>query len=248
MALYETAGSIINDAAVELGLAPLANSGASAHSSTDPNFILLWRLLKRVGRQLALEREWVQLRQEHSFTTDALVTEYDLPADFSRMIDQAGWNRSQDRRLHVADAELWQYVKATDSSWLVSFLFFPKDRKIEVWPQPPTDAETIAFQYMSRYWAGLEVSPPSLPTADAPTSGQYTVYFEPTLMVPALKLAYCRARGFDTTAVEEEYRAAYSAVSSANVNAAPVLNLTRPNNSGLRLLDEWNLPDTGWGS
>lgn len=248
MALFETAGSIINDAAVELGLAPLANSGASVAASTDPNFILLFRLLKRVGRQLALEREWVQLRQEHSFVTDALVTEYDLPADFSRMIDQAGWNRSQDRRMHVSGAELWQHLKATDSSWMLSFLFLPKDRKIEVWPQPPVDGETISFAYMSRYWAGLEVGSPLTPTLDAPTSGQHLVYFDPTLVVPALKLAYCRARGFDTTAVEEEYKAAYSVVASANVNAAPVLAVTRSPCSGVRLLDEWNLPDTGYGS
>lgn len=244
MALYETIGSIISDAGVELGLAPLASSGASAHSNTDPNFVLLWRLAKRVGRQLTLERDWVQLRAEHSFTTTTDV-EYNLPTDFSRMVDQTGWNRTQDRRLHPSGEQLWQYLKATSSSGMLSFIFLPKHLTIEVWPQPAVAGETIAFKYQSRYWAwnGVGTATPNL---SEPAAGSQYALFDPTLFVPALKLAYCRARGFDSVAAEEEYRAAFNAVASANVIAAPVLPIG-PRHDSAHLVDEHNLPETGYG-
>lgn len=245
MALYETIGSIINDAAVELGLAPLASAGASAHLSTDPNFMLLWRLAKRTGRQLVLEREWTQMRVEHSFNTTS-ATEYNLPADFSRMIDQTGWNRTQDRRLHPSGEQLWQFLKATSSGSMLSFIFLPKHLTIEVWPQPPISGETIAFKYASRYWA-WNGSGTASPNLSEPATGAQYALFDPTLFVPALKLAYCRARGFDASAAEEEYVAAFNAVASANVIAAPVLPVT-PYPGGARLVDEWNLPETGYGS
>jgi hypothetical protein len=246
VALFEQAGSIINDAAVELGLAPLANNGGAAQSSTDPNFMLLWRLLKRVGRQLALEHDWVQLRKEHSFTTDGVESEYDLPEDFSRMVNQTGWNRTQDRSLHPSGEPLWQYLKASDSTLGLMFVFLPKRQTLELWPQPPPAGEVIAFKYASRYWTSL-TGDLEISSFDPPPSGQHFVHFDPNLLVTALTLAYRRARGFDTTAAETEYQAALSAVQNANAVASPVLHVTRCPRHGEKLLDEWNMPDTGYG-
>ena len=91
---WDTAGNIINDAATELGLQAFQAKAADPFASTDPNMGQLCQLLKSVGRDLAKRREWTHLRAIHTLTTVEGVGWYALPADFGRMINQTGWNRT----------------------------------------------------------------------------------------------------------------------------------------------------------
>jgi hypothetical protein len=218
LALYDTVLNVVADAAVECGLA----APSVVMASTDANVVLLRTLLKRVGRKLALGYEWKQLRVEYTFTTTT-ATSYALPADFSRMIDQSAWNRTSDRPGTPVGAETWQALKATDSGIFLTALFRPLDTTIELWPQPPTSGDTIAFEYLSRYWVGTTGL--TTKTLDAPAADTNIIYFDATLMVAALVLAFKAKRGFDTTEAQQEYDETLALVKSANTNAAPVLSL-----------------------
>ena len=92
MARQDTANTIINRVAVEVGLTAVTDPVADA----DPAFKQLTGLLTAAGQELVELHQWQVLRQEYEFTTVAATDTgiYDLPADFSYMIDQSGWDQT----------------------------------------------------------------------------------------------------------------------------------------------------------
>lgn len=147
---FDTAANIVNDAAVEVGL----GSVADPFTSQDANFVQLCRLLKSCGRELVQARNWTYLRKEHTFTTVVNKPIYALPADFLRMYDQTGWNRTN--RLPLGgplSPQEWQYLKARLVGVVFTVLFRPMNRTINLYPDNPTPAGyVIAFEYGSAYW------------------------------------------------------------------------------------------------
>jgi hypothetical protein len=240
-ARFDTAGTIINDVAVEVGLSAVTDPFASS----DPNFILLCKLLKNVGRKLALARDWTSMVKEHTFTTVNGTVSYDLPASFAKMIDQTGWDRTGEMPLGgPLSSEQWQYLAATDFGTTIQvFVRFWGD-KIHLYPTPGATVLTIAFEYLSRLW--VMPSGETSATEDIPDASTDTILFDPILMVSALELAWAKAKGFDTTAALEDFQQAWSSV-AGNDSPAPVLSLTR-GPMGPRFLDMSNVPDTGYGT
>ena len=241
MALYDTALNIISDAAVELGLGAVSD----AYGSTDANVVQLRTLLKSVGRRLNMERDWTQLRQEYTFTTTT-ATVYTLPADFLDMVPQSFWDRSQNTQGVPIGVEVWQYLVASDVTTPLTVYFQiggvgPGLRM----PVAPTSGNTIALEYRSRYWVAAAAAP-TTPAKDAPTANTDVILFDATLMVPALRLAFCKAKGLPTEAAQADHDRALALVSGANAGAAPVLSLVAgPVRE--RFLDETNAPTTGLG-
>lgn len=243
-ARYDTAGSIINDAAVEIGLAAVTDPFASS----DPNFITLCRLLKSVGRKIALARDWSNLEKEHTITCDGITNKYDLPADFVRMVPQSGWDRTSDEPLGgPLSADQWECLASTSLSGAVRiYARFTAD---QVWFWGPTGANPIAagtvivFQYQSRLW--VKPTGETSATQDAPSASTDTIMFDPILMVAALELAWAKAKGFDTTEAKTEFVQVWSSV-AGNDSPGAVLHLTGPA-IGVHFLDQSNVPDTGYG-
>lgn len=239
MAAYETAGSIVSDVAVEVGLGVVSDAWAS----TDANVVQLRTLLKSVGRGLVAQHAWLQQRKEHTFTTSTAST-YSLPADFLSMVEQSGWNRSSRLPLVPATPQEWQYLQATDVGVVLSLAFRPRDGLLEVWPQPPASGETVAFEYLSRHWVDTDAD--DVADADAPSANADVVRLESNLVSRGLKLAFLRAKGFDSTAAQVEYEAAFGAAASASATAAPVLQIGGSRTSE-RHLNGGNAPATGFG-
>lgn len=220
MALYDTVANIVSDAAVELGLGSVSN----VFTSTDPNVVQLRGLLRSEGRQLVLDNDWIKVKLEHTFTTTNK-SSYDLPADFSRMVGQSGWNRTSQRPLAPVTPQQWQRLKARDSSTVFAALFRPGATTLELWPQPPTPGETVAFEYLSRYW--LSTSSTTDPSKDAPTANADVVHIDGLLMTRALKFAFLRAKGFDSTAAQADFELTFASVRSAAAAAAPTLSMVQ---------------------
>ena len=86
-----TAGVILNRVAAEVGLTPVADP----FSSADASFVQLTHLLNTAGEELAVLYDWQNLRREHNITTTAVDTgtDYALPTDFSRIVDNTAWNK-----------------------------------------------------------------------------------------------------------------------------------------------------------
>lgn len=237
MAQFDTVANVVSDAAVLCGLGTVSD----VFASTDPNVVLLRVLLKQLGRKIAARREWRHLVKEHTFTTSGANT-YSLPADFLRMVDQTGWDRTTRYPLGgPLDAQWWQRNKAStvNALWLA---FRMRESTIELWPQPDGSGSTIAFEYMSRYWVASTVGAAD---KDAPTVNGDTLKLDAPMLTEGLRLAWKAEKGFDTSAALAEFEEQYGLSASASVGAAPVLSLDPA--GGTHLGDERNSPSTGYG-
>ena len=245
-----TAGQVVNQALVEVGL----DDTTDPFASTDPNVKQMCWLLKSLGKKLVnarMDAPWTWLRGEHSFTTVANQGNYPLPTDYHSMIPQTWWNRTN--RLPVGgplSPQEWQYLKARLVGVVFNVLFRPMNRQITLYPNTNTPGgQNIVFEYASSYWVSLAGTPDTL-TSDTPTLSTNYVWFDPLLLVLGLKLDFLKAKGFDTTSAQQDYNTALVAALSQDTQA-PVLSATR--GMGLRgvvdpLIGSQSVPITGYGS
>ena len=241
----DTAGQVVNDALVELGLSAVSDPFAD----TDPNVAQVCTLLKSTGRKLIHEHKWTFLRKEYLFTTVQGTATYPLPADFHEMIDQTGWNRTT--RLPFGgplSAQQWQFLKSRLAGVVFTVLFRPLGGTLYLYPDNPTPGGySIAFEYQSDGW--IEV--PGIPSStfrDYPRDSTDIVRLDSHLTSRALKLAWLQAKGFDTSAALDDYTSVLEHVIGHD-SFVPTLSL---NNRGVLradpLLGQQNLPITGYGT
>lgn len=251
MAYFDTIGNIVNDVCVELGLGEPAFSGddfASADTSTQQ----LAKLATAVGRNLVRKHLFLRSRAEYTFTTVDLQTAYNLPPAFLSMVDGTGWNRSAKRPLVPVSPQQWQALQAsgvTSSQPMLFRIVFADDddpndglKQIEFATNPGADS-TVAFDYYSRYW--VHPGEAGSTREDAVTLTANIVLIDAFLFGRALKLAWKREKGFDTTNAQGDFDEALRMVAGLDGGAAPVLSINGPSSG--RLLDGSNIPDNGYG-
>jgi hypothetical protein len=240
-AIGHTAGDIINRTAVYVGLAAVDDP----YVSEDPSFILLRGLLTDVGQEIARLREWTHLQKEYTFLTVAGQEAYDLPADFRGMIDQTGWNRTSRFPLGgPLSPQEWQYLKGVGTGLTVTVLFRPVRQQMHLYAGATIPADyTIAYEYLSSYW--VQPQGQSEATQAEPTASSDVVLFDPLLMTRALRVAFLKAKGFDSNAAQADYDRALELIKSED-SPSPVLSLN--GGRGVRMLGPRNLPETGYGS
>lgn len=238
---YATTATTISDAARELGL--VSADIADPFASTDPNILQLTTLLNGLGRELALEHDWSQLVTSYTFTTSNGTQTYAPPADFARLVDQSGWNRSTRFPLGgPLSPQNWQYLQALTSSASFVTLFRYQQGTIYLYPTP-SSTQTCAYEYMSSYWVAA-TGAPTTRVADKTTVATDVLFFEPLMLVYGLKWKFLRNKGFDSTAAQQDYQKVKD--QAMGKDPAPVLSL----NGGrpfIPLLDGHNIPPTGFG-
>lgn len=309
MANFDTVAEVVSQAARELSL--ISEDVSDPYAETDPNILLMTSLLTSAGREIIREYQWTQSIAEHAFTTSAGVETYALPADFLRMLNQTGWDRTT--RLPLGgpmSPQEWQFLRARLAAVTFRVLFRPLQGTLHVYAGTTVPAgHAIRFEYMSGFWVrgtnatvysytaaaslqltvtnaaelrpgdtirdvstststtitsidGLTVTVASLTgftapgtftvtsgtagTKDAPTLASDVLLFDTHLMSRALKRAWKREKGFDTTAAEDDYRKALAAVMRDDT-PAPTLNLSRRARNELPI-GEQSIPLTGFGS
>ncbi|WFG54192.1 putative tail protein [Myxococcus phage Mx9] len=239
---WDTAASIINDAAVELGL--LVSDVADPYASSDVNLAQLCRLLKSLGQDLVRDYQWTHLKKQWTFATQAGLANYEMPPDYNRFVDQTGWNRTQQMPLlGPLSAQGWQLLQVLTSAGTADVMYRLVGGEFVLYPTPQSN-NTIAYEYISSHWVGTGGS--ETPNADAPTSGGDTLFFDGRLLVCGLKLKWQRAKGFDSTACQDDYDKALARAQGGD-GAAPVLSLNHRPFSQNRMLDCANVPETGFG-
>lgn len=244
MATFETVAQVVSLAARELGL---VNSDiANPYASTDDNILRMCSLLTSAGREIVREHNWTQSFIIYTFATQAATETYDLPADFLRMVNQTGWDRTSRFPLGgPLSPQEWEYLNARLTAVTFRMLFRPLQRKLHLYSGNTIPAgHTIAFEYMSSYW--VQANGQTAGNKQAPTAYNDTLLFDTHLMSRALKRAFLRATGFDTQAVEEDYQKALAAVMRDDT-PAPVLSLTGRGRGELPV-GEQSIPITGFGS
>lgn len=243
MPRYDTAANVINLAASECGLTAVADP----YTSLDPAFIQLKNLLTQAGREMIALHDWQRLIKTHTITTVVPpdTGDYDLPADFGRMIDQTGWTPTN--RLPLGgplSPQDWTYLVNTNlASSTVYVSFRQAQGQFKVLPQPPPTGIVMNFEYISRYWVATAAAPTVL-AKDAPTAADDVILYEPILITKFLKLRFLEAKGFDTVAASKQFEVAFMQWTGNDISA-PTLSMAR-----LRVFPylNWrNVPETNYG-
>jgi hypothetical protein len=227
-----TAGQIINMAATEMGLAEIADP----YASTDPKFIQFRTLLKSAGDEISKAHPWKLLEKECTVTGDGVTTLFALPADFLRMKDGSGWNRSTTFPLGLVSSQQWQALKARTVTGSVSTRFRIQQGRMALY-EAPANAASLVYEYVSRYW----VATSGAAAADSyfPSAAGDVVMFEPVMVTRLLKAKFAMAKGLDSTGLFAEYAQALS--DAINLEPAQVLSLNGPDYRE-RLVDHLNYP------
>ena len=242
MARLSTANDIMNRAAVEVGLVRSNDPVADF----DESYEQLEELLNGAGQELVELFAWQLLTKKFQvITADTDTGTYDLPDDFSYMIDQTGWEHSN--RVAIGgplSAQDWTYLAGRDlvsQSIYASFRLL--DNKFDIYPQPPPDGLDIYFEYIGRNWV-QEAGGGNL--RDTVGTGSDVVLYEPILIIKFLKAKFLEAKGFDASAARLEFENMMNSRTGKDTGAAI---LSASNNSrGFPFLHPYyNTSDTGYG-
>ena len=241
MARLATATDIINRAALEVGLSPVSDPVTSA----DENFIQLTGLLTSAGQEMVELHPWQTLVREFALVTAPLDTGiYDLPDDYSYMIDQTGWDRTN--RVAIGgplSAQQWTYLKGRDLvSQTIYASFRLMDGKFDLFPQPPPVGLQVSFEYISRNWVVLSNDDRS----DYIQNGTDVALYEPILIIKFLKAKFLEAKGFDSTAARAELQAMFDSRTGKDTGA-PILSASGTGRGFPYLSPFYNTGDTGYG-
>lgn len=250
MARLSTANDIINRVAVEVGLLKVSDPVASL----DETFIQLVELLNAAGQEMVELHEWQVLRGKYAVLTGTTPPAdpstpgtFDLPDDFSYMIDQTGWEHSN--RVAIGgplSAQDWTYLEGRD---LISQSIYASFRLVEnqfdIYPQDPVpDGLDIHFEYISRNWIRVQSDP--VTPSDIITTGSDIVLYEPILIIKFLKFKFLAAKGFDTLDALEDFRTIFNGRTGKDVGA-PILSASNNSRGFPYLHPYYNTADTGYG-
>lgn len=238
--------SLVADACAETGA---IGTPTAVISNQDETISRMLALIKREGEDL-VKTNWTILQRLHTFTTVDGQAEYDLPADYGRMISDTGWDRTNYQPLFgPISPQRWQEIK---SGLLGSGVFGRRfritrattgnSRKFYIDPTPDstTAGQTLAFEYISTFYCAAEDG-----TAKAAWSVDTdTPICDEELFRKGLIVRFKRSVGLDYASDADEYNDML-AIKKADDRPAPTLSMTPRRYS--RLLGPWSLPETGLG-
>lgn len=243
MALYESAGGIVQRAAIQLGL----GTNSDPYASNDPKWIQLCDALRSVVADLLKKNAWTNLQREVTFATASSATAYALPSDFLDFTNQTGWNRSSFLPMvGPLTPQESQFLKARLANVIINICFRQQGGLI-TFPIVPPNGTNVAFEYLSKFC--VQTAAGSEPTKAYPTLSTDNVLFDPELLVAATKLHWARDRGRETSAMEDRFTELLEAAINQNAGA-PSLSLGgRPVNTSFdRMLNDINIPEGNWGA
>lgn len=238
MSRYQTAKTVINNAATECGITAVTDPFASA----DPAFVQLCALCSSAGQELLGLHEWQRMQRTHEFTSTVATTE-EMPTDFAYMIDQTGWNRSAGFPLAgPMTSQMWAYLLGNAIGLTTIYVTFRMEQGVlQLLPDPMVPDQDIAYSYMSRNWV---LGADGTTYKDSVTAADDTVLYEGILLTKFLKLRFLEAKGFDTTAAMNQFNSVFMQWTGRDVSA-PILSMARSDR--FPYLGYYNIPDTGYG-
>lgn len=242
LATVGTAGDILNRVAVEIGMNPVADP----YSSNDPLFIQMRTLLNVAGEEMIQAYPWELMVKEAQITTLSTDSgDYPLPNDFLYMINQTGWERSQNVPLFgPLSPQDWQYLLGRDlvtSTIYASFRL--QEGLLRLFPQPPPDGLDIHYEYISKNWVLDPLTSSYRDSVNQPTDQPL---YDKTLISRALKVKILEAKGWDSTKAQADLNQTFSFLTSQDKGAQVLRAGSR--GGGVPYLNIWrNLPDTNYG-
>ena len=242
--LTSTANDILNRVAAEVGIDQVADPYASSNQA----FRQMKALLNIAGEELNRLYPWEEMNGEHQITTlDTDSGDYPLPADFLYMLNQTGWERSENVPLTgPLSGQAWQYLLGRDLvSTTIYASFRIKQGEFSIFPQPPPNGLDIHFEYQSRNWVS-DSTTGFATNKDRVTVGADIPMFDRTLLSRYLKVKFLEAKGFDSSKAQADLNQIFQLTNSQDKGAG-VLS-AGGGYRGFPYLDGYhNTPDTGYG-
>lgn len=227
------------------------DSPTAVVGSTDPTMRQMLALAQRQGYELAqmdsANEGWPILRKEYIFSTVVSQEAYAFPSDYSYIVGQTEWDRTQHWQLvGPATPQEWQLIQSglspigprrrfrimRDATGITSKIFLN--------PIPST-VNTIVFEYYTNQWCASSVGvAKSLFSADTDVP-----LIQDDLFILGIKCRFLRAKGLP---YDEEYKdyQELKQILMARSGASRPLYLGG-NNSNSILLSNANIPDTSYG-
>jgi len=168
-------------------------------------------------------------------------TEYDLPPDYMTVTNNTMWDKTKHWiMLGPEDAQQWQWLKSGYIATGPRVRWRILGNKFQIWP-PNNTQEYLGFEYRSQGWANSATGQ----VKNSFTADTDTTIFDDRLLVTFTKLKYWQIKGFDTTALQQEFRR-YLSIAKANDKGGATLSFApRPS----QVLIGWaNIPDSGYGT
>lgn len=241
--MADTAGNILNRVAAEVGIDPVNDP----YSSQDPTFKQLQWLLNIAGEELLIQYPWEQLQNSHQITThDTDSGNYLLPTDFAYMIDQTGWERSQNIPLYgPLSPQDWTYLLGRDlvnSTLYASFRL--KQGTFSLFPQPPPNGLDVNFEYVGFNWV-QDGDDDTIFKIKAEKNNDLPLYNR-LLVSRYLKVKYHEAKEMDSTRSQQDFNQMFAQISGQNMGAE-ILNAGGRRYGPPYLNTLRNTPDSGFG-
>lgn len=219
----------------------------SVAGATDAVSIQIWQLLTELGQELLDEYQWQFRTKTWTVVTDPLLKTYDLPADLRRFINLTGWNNTARIPLMGPMTEQqWALLVARQLGGNTMWLQYRLNQgKLELY-YSPSQPNTLTMTYDSRGWV-QDAADPTKFKDQMEADGDICTY-DPRMIVAMLRFRWRRAKGFDTTDLEQEYISALNNAKNADEPGQDLM-LSRGRNGpgGFPYLGYVNMPDTGYG-
>lgn len=212
--------------------------------NSNQNAVKILRAVTEATRDAHRDFDWVQLKREHTFVTDAS-SSYSLPSYYDRMVLGTAWNRTEYERLvgPLPSAKWQEYKSGSITATGVYTLFrlysdSSGDKVIEIYPSTDT-GNTIAFEYIDSRPVRSTVG--DLQEGIQADTDEFVVDDEVVEKGAGWRLLRMLGLNYDDEKAEyarliDERR--------ANDSGAPVIDLRM----GARLSFDPNVPSTGYGS
>lgn len=237
MAVLATAQEIIDQALAELGL-PSSTIGAT--TAGIQTAVQALAILNGLGDDCVKVHDWQDLEKTATMTGDGVVTEFEMPADFGRVVNQTQWASNLRRpMLGPLTAQQWGWTQYGIVSVGVYYRYRILSNNFAVYPVPAA-GEVFNFYYISKNWV---MESDGVTLKDKITSGDDTPLFDRSLMVAGVKLRVWAIKGFDTTQLASEFNYRLEAEKGQN-QGAMTINLS--NQPDYHLIDITNVPDGYW--
>lgn len=256
MPVYKTAGQIIKQAAIDLGL----GDWDDPFGADDPIAKRLCSYFNNSGKDVMQLHPWGQLKALWEFTTaDGDTGNYLLPDDWREMLPQTGWDRT--KRMPMGgplSSQEWAYLRAWQMGVTLTALFRLERNELMLYPQPPPSGILVSLEYLSASWLVPDAKKGVWQTNHYNSLGSagLTEAIESTdicllddfAMQQRLKLWWRREVGMDTAAAREDFLSALDNAKS-RASAPPTLSINGPRLGipNVHLIDGSNVPPTGYG-
>jgi hypothetical protein len=219
-------------------------------TSTDQLTRQLFSLLKEGAEELSKyggqdgDTGWQALTAEWTFVTVAQVeqTNTPIPEDFRRFIPDSAFNRTTNRQVTgPLTPQQWQRAQVLPYIVAPYLVFRERQSDFLILPDPPTAGETIAYEYISSYWAKSSAN-----VAKATfTSDDDSTYLDEALLKLDLKWRFKQAKGLDyaedMATFERAKQAGYGSDGGSQMLDAGGPNLAAP-------AWRYNVPEGSWPS